>query len=229
MDARLARRGSTYGDVRARRSRDSRLVLLAERSHRRRGSQGFARLRRPPERSLGALQPPGDHAPSWRTVNHDTSTGEIIATYTTATFTLGPPTPARARQNLARGRAQLHTAVTVTPGAVLCASGVHTSAIDAPPSRIGDVIPRWRSPDAAIVPRVAASAVGRARPSLRRGSSPRRPRRHRPRVPQSSCITHTLISSSRPPPLLVVGSSAPSRGYAPNDYGGEQNAPKCQD
>jgi hypothetical protein len=62
---------------------------------------------------------------------------------------------------LRRACAPDSAAVTVTPGAVLCASGVHTSAIDVLHHASGDVIARWRSPDTLVAPAcVAASAVG---------------------------------------------------------------------
>ena len=108
------------------------------------------------------LQPPGDHAPSWRTVNHDASTGEIIATCTDGDIhAWSADAPHAHARTLRRACAPDSAAVTVTPGAVLCASGVHTSAIDVLHHASGDVISRWRSPDALIVPAcVAASAVG---------------------------------------------------------------------
>ena len=108
------------------------------------------------------LQPPGDHAPSWKTVNHDASTGEIIATCTDGDIhAWSADAPHVHARTLHRACAPDSAAVTVTPGAVLCASGVHTSAIDVLHHASGDVISRWRSPDALIVPAcVAASAVG---------------------------------------------------------------------
>ena len=108
------------------------------------------------------LQPPGDHAPSWKTVNHDASTGEIIATCTDGDIhAWSADAPHAHARTLRRACAPDSAPVTVTPGAVLCASGVHTSAIDVLHHASGDVISRWRSPDALVVPAcVAASAVG---------------------------------------------------------------------
>jgi len=108
------------------------------------------------------LQPPGDRAPSWTTVNHDASTSEIISTCTDGDIHVwSADAPHAHARTLRRACAPDSAAVTVTPGAVLCASGVHTSAIDVLHHASGDVIARWRSADTLVAPAcVAASAVG---------------------------------------------------------------------
>ena len=181
-----SKRGSTYGDVRARRSRDSRLVLLAERSHRRRGgSQGFARLRRPHERSLGAPATARRPRAELETVNHDASTGEIIATCTDGDIHAWSADAPHAHART------LHRACAPTPPRSPSPPAPSSVPLASTPAPSTSSITHLATSSLAGVlqtpsssPRASPPAPSARRPSLRRGiSRPRRPRRHRPRVP----------------------------------------------